>query len=405
MLKGLTYRVWDTVWCSPSAILWGGDTTITYDAYRLLPTQVTDPAGLTTQATYDYRVLQPQEVTEPDGNRTAYTFTPLGLLERTAVMGKAGENVGDTLDAPGTRLVYDFLAFTERRQPISVRTMKRVHHVSETDIPQPERDETIESMEYSDGFGRLLQTRTQAEDVRFGDPIFGDAGLPAEQPGNGDAVGRQRAASDPPNVVVSGWQIYDNKGRVVKKYEPFFAIGWDYAPPQDKERGQKVKMFYDPRGQVIRTVNPDGSEQHMIYGIPNKLDDPPLDRRDTAKFSPTPWEMYTYDVNDNAGRTHPGIAEGFQQHWNTPASAEVDALGRTIKTVARNGLDPATDWYTTRSAYDIRGNLLTVTDALGRVAFRHVYDLANRPLRSDSLDAGIRRSVLDAAGNVVDGAR
>ena len=27
-------------------------------------------------------------------------------------------------------------------------------------------------------------------------------------------------------------------------------------------------MFYDPRGQVIRTVNPDGSEQRVIYGVP-----------------------------------------------------------------------------------------------------------------------------------------
>jgi hypothetical protein len=33
-------------------------------------------------------------------------------------------------------------------------------------------------------------------------------------------------------------------------------------------------MFYDPRGQVIRTVNPDGSEQRVIYGIPESLSQP-----------------------------------------------------------------------------------------------------------------------------------
>ena len=32
-------------------------------------------------------------------------------------------------------------------------------------------------IEYSDGFGRRLQTRSQAEDTVFGDPVFGDAGL------------------------------------------------------------------------------------------------------------------------------------------------------------------------------------------------------------------------------------
>ena len=145
-------------------------------------------------------------------------------------MGKVGESVGDTLEVPGSRLVYDFLAFAERRQPVSVRTIKRVHHVNETDVPLPERDETIESVEYSDGFGRLLQSRTQAEDITFGHPVFGDSGLLADQVAAvGEAVGQQRAASDVPRVVVSGWQIYDNKGRVVEKYEPFFSTGFAHA--------------------------------------------------------------------------------------------------------------------------------------------------------------------------------
>ena len=72
----------------------------------------------------------------------------------------------------------------------------------------------------------------------------------------------------PLNVIVSGSQVYDNKGRVVEKYEPFFAVGLDYAPPSDAQFGQKATMFYDSRGQVIRTLNPDGSEQRVIYGIP-----------------------------------------------------------------------------------------------------------------------------------------
>ncbi len=378
----------------------GRDTTIAYDGYDFLPTQVTDPAGLMTQASYDYRVLQPREVTGPNGNRSAYTFTPLGLLAGTAIMGKTGEDVGDTLETPGTRLEYDFLAYAEDGQPISVRTIQRVHHVHDTDVPSPEREETIESVEYSDGFGRLLQTRTQAEDETFGDPVFGQAVLPADQSDAAGTlapvVGQPRDPGDPPNVVVSGWQIYDNKGRVVEKYEPFFASGWDHIPPVEAQLGQKVTQFYDPRGQVIRAVNPDGSEGRVIYGVPADLADP-------EDFAPTPWELYSYDANDNAGRSHPADSAGFQNHWNTPSSAVVDALGRTVESVERNGPDPAADWYTTRSSYDIRGNLLTVTDALGRLAFQHVYDLADNPLRIENIDAGVRRTVLDAAGNTVEG--
>lgn len=400
----------------------GRDTKIAYDQlYNLLPKEVTLPkeasasVELKTTVDYDYRVLQPSEVTDSNGNHTRFAFTPLGLLKETWVLGNPTETEGDR-QRPSVSMEYDFLAFEnsppEDRQPISVRTVRQVHHDTETDVPLPQRDETITTVEYSDGFGRLLQTRTQAEDIVFSmvspvsgkrDDTFGNQVLPVEQPApGGDAVGHPVA--DPvktPRVVVSGWQTYDNKGRVVEKYEPFFSEGWNYAPPTDAQLGQKATMFYDPRGQTIRTVNPDGSEQRVIYGVSGTIVAPDLTKPDV--FEPTPWETYTYDANDSAGRTHPTASTSYQGHRNTPASAVVDALGRTVETVERNGPNPATDWYVTRSTYDIRGNLLTVTDPLGRDAFQHVYDLANRPLRVESIDAGTRRSVLDAAGNVIEG--
>lgn len=254
------------------------DTSITYDEYDLLPVAVIDPLGLTSSAIYNYRVLQPREVIDPNGNRTAYSFTPLGLMASTAILGKEGESTGDSFAIPSTRLEYDFLAFEERQQPISVRTIQREHHVNEIDVPESERGNTIETIEYSDGFGRLLQTRTQAEDFTFGDTAFGNEVLPREQEDEiatrEDVIGRRLNESEPINVIVSGWQIYDNKGQVVEQYEPFYDQGWDYALPQEEQYGQKVTMFYDPRGQVIRTVNPDGSEQRVIYGVPEDLTNP-----------------------------------------------------------------------------------------------------------------------------------
>ena len=386
----------------------GRDTTIEYDEpgrpYRLLPTKVTDPVGLTTQAKYDYRVLQPQEVIDSNNNRATVTFTPLGLLASTFVKDKGNE--GDQ-NRPGVLMEYGFLAFAnsppENRQPIFVRSLRQIHHDTETDVALPKRDETITTVEYSDGFGRLLQTRTQAEEVLFGDRTFGGGILPINQNDEAgtrrDVVAQENTDPNNPNVVVSGWQIYDNKGRVVEKYEPFFSTGWSFIAPTDAQKGQKVAMFYDPRGQVIRTLNPDGSEQRVIYGIPENLSQP-------DRFKPTPWEAYTYDANDlatlsNSPAGTPLINAAPTTHHFTPASIEIDALGRTIKAVERNGSDPK-DWYTTRSTYDIRGNVLTVTDALSRVAFQHVYDLANRKLKIDSIDAGVRRIVLDALGNPVE---
>jgi RHS repeat-associated protein len=377
----------------------GNDTTIIYDGpYHLLPRQTTDAVGLSMSAEYDYRVLQPRQTTDANGNRRAVSFSPLGLVTAVAVMGKEGEQAGDTLKAPGARMEYDFFAFVDRGQPVFVRSIVREHHGAETDTPLPKRGETIETVEYSDGFGRLLQTRTQAEDVLFGDPNFGGGVLPADQSTDArDAVGRRRAdVKTPPNVIVSGWQVYDNKGRVVEKYEPFFDAGWDYAAPRDRQYGQQVTTFYDPRGQAIRTLNPDGSEQRVIYGVPVYLANPEL-------FTPTPWEAYTYDANDLAplckGPDGAPLADAAPAtHHFTPSSIVVDALGRTIQAVARNGSNRS-DWFKTSSTYDIRGNVISVSDALNRVAFRYTYDLADRPWRIESIDAGLRRVVLNAMGN------
>ena len=170
---------------------------VAYDNFEFLPVRVTDAAGIFVQATYDYRVFQPAEVTDPNGNQSHFTYSPLGLLESSFVSGK-DKTEGDQ-ERAGVRMEYGFLAFEnsspEKRQPIFVRTISHIHHDTELDVPLPERDETITTVEYSDGFGRLLQTRTQGEDVRFGDEHFGggETVLPAKQsdgPG-GDVVGRR----------------------------------------------------------------------------------------------------------------------------------------------------------------------------------------------------------------------
>ena len=233
----------------------GNDSTVGYDAFRLLPETVVDPVGLTVRADNDYRVLKPRQVTDENGNRRAVRFTPLGLVGSASVMGKPGEAVGDTEADPGVRYAYDLQAFAERGLPVSVRSTTREHHATDTDLPLPQRDATVTVVEYSDGFARLVQTRRQAEDVRFGDPVLGGAILPADQATPaGDTAGRARADGAPPNVVVSGLQVYDNKGQVVERYQPFFATGLDYQAAS--ALGQKATTFYDPRGQVVRTAYP-----------------------------------------------------------------------------------------------------------------------------------------------------
>jgi hypothetical protein len=206
---------------------------VSYDGYALLPVRTTDALGHQTTARYDYRVLHARLVTDPNRNRTAYGYSALGLLQETALLGKFGAGEGDVKTeaatpaqvpeyVPSTWLAYNFHAFDDGGQPARVKTVQREQHYAVSPA-----SETLVKVEYSDGFGRLLQTRAQAEDVLFGDTTFGDSSLPADvsvpnQP-NAPAVGVRNADPANPNVVVSGWQVYDNKGRVVEKYEPFFS--------------------------------------------------------------------------------------------------------------------------------------------------------------------------------------
>ena len=151
-------------------------------------------------------------------------------------------------------------------------------------------------------------------------------------------------------------------------------------------------MFYDPRGQVIRTVNPDGSEQRVVFGVPD-------DSERSGRFEPTPWEAYTYDANDNAGRTHPDASTSYRHHWNTPASVEVDALGRTIADGRAQRAGPGDRLV--HHPLDLRhpGTCSPSPTPWAAWPSSYVYDLADAPLRIDSIDAGVRRTVLDAAGN------
>jgi RHS repeat-associated protein len=395
--KGLPLNMWD---------VFDNKATIEYDSYQLLPVLVTDPLEMQTSADYDYRVMQPHRVTDANQNSSAFAFTPLGLMHKTALLGKDDASEGDTLDVPGVLLEYDLFAFSNNGEPVWVKTTQRVHHINAdylSTLPTEEQSATIVAVEYSDGFGRQLQTRTQAEDMLFLEDdapetgALGSSRLPADQEDdNENAVGTLGAD----NVVVSGAKRYNNKGKVVEQWEPYFATGWlchsglDPESP-DLRPGQRVRIYYDALGRPQRTLNPDGTEQRVVYGVPNALNTP-------GSFKASPWERYSYDANDLAPLTHPSDTSVPSAHHWTPKSEVIDALGRTVKTTEHNAhYDADEEEYQSvvmRYAYDIKGQLLVVTDPLNRACFTHKYDTAGNNLWTEHLDSGEKKLVVDAQG-------
>ena len=80
----------------------------------------TEQPGIMALSTAPTGWVRATYVTDSNANRTAVTYTPGGLVAATAVMGKTGETIGDTVDVPGLVFSYDLFAFVERQEPASV---------------------------------------------------------------------------------------------------------------------------------------------------------------------------------------------------------------------------------------------------------------------------------------------
>ncbi|MHA7291289.1 SpvB/TcaC N-terminal domain-containing protein [Arthrobacter sp. MDT3-24] len=431
----------------------GQDAFVDFDANDLLMTEARDALGnrVTVDAN-DYRVLQPRLVRDPNRNRTEVAFDTLGMVVGTAVMGKPlpAPVEGDTLTgfvvdltqaqldslfdaadphatAPGllgdatTRIVYDLDRFRRTRQanpndptkwqPAFAATLARETHISAPLPPQGLRIQV--SFSYSDGFGREIQKKIQAEPgpVVEGGPI---ASL---------------------RWVGSGWTIFNNKGKPVRQFEPFFSSAHDYE--FGVMAGVSPVLFYDPAGRVIATLQPNHTYQKVVFD---------------------PWQQTTYDVNDTCApsdqqsgdpRTDPDIggyvkeyfktrpatwqtwharrignalgtdernaAERAAAHSDTPTTAHYDALGRTFLTVARNrivcpghDLNGTEESFATRVELDIEGNQRAVRDSvqqagdpLGRIVRRYAYDLLGSRIHQASQEAGARWMLNDVTGKPI----
>jgi RHS repeat-associated protein len=397
----------------------GNDAVVTYDGYDLLLVSTLDAVGNSTSAAHDYRVLQPELITDPNGNRTEARFDALGMLAGTAVCGKAtGVTEGDSFDtftvdlAPTditaffdstnpiplavsnlgtatTRILYDF-----DRVPVCAASIARETHVSDlvSDLAQGGQTAVQLQFVYSGGFGREAQTKVQAE------------------PGPLDLSDPNSPLANP-RWVGTGEKIYNNKGKPVRQYEPFFSA----APQFGIEKwGVSGTLFYDPVERVIATLHPNNTYekavfdpwQQTIYDVNDTVTFDPKTDPDVGAYSselpdseylPT-W--YTPRANGGLGPDEQDAATKAANHANTPAVAHLDTLGRTFLAIADNGKDQNGNDQTfqTRSVLDIEGNQREVIDALDRTVMRYDYDVLGTRIHQASMEAGERWMLNDAGG-------
>jgi RHS repeat-associated protein len=433
------------------------DACVDLDGDDLLPVETRDALGNRVTVVNDYRVLQPRLSIDANQNRQEVAFDILGLVAGTAQMGKAlpAAVEGDTLlgfsadlsqvelddffaatdphvPAPAllqnatTRVVYDVNRFqrTQRAHPNDptqwrppcAATLERETHVSAALPPQGLKIRI--AFAYADGFGREIQKKVQAESgpLVTGGPMI------------------------TPRWTASGWTIFNNKGKPVHQYEPFFSGTHDFE--FGAISGVSSILFYDPVDRVVATLHPNHSYEKVVFDS---------------------WQSTTYDVNDTCAprgaqtgdpRTDPDIrgyvaryfanlpagptdplwqtwyaqraggalgpreqaaAERAAAHSDTPTTVHHDALGRAVLTMTRNrvvcpghDLDGTEETLPTRVDLDIRGNrrvmhdgIQQAADSLGRIVSRFAYDLLGNLLHEINMEAGARWILTDAVGRVI----
>jgi len=399
----------------------GNFATTRSDPYVLLALETNDAVGNRMLAEQDYRVLQPFRLTDPNGNRAEVAFDTLGFVAGSAVLGKASEALGDSLTgfaanlspeqrlgflvdpltqaAPllgsaTTRIVYDLDRFRRERQPVCASMLTRETHASD---PMPAGGLKVQlSLSYSDGFGREVQKKIPAEPgpVVDGGPVVS------------------------PRWVGSGWTIFNNKGKPVRQFEPFFDD--THALRFDQRVGVSPTVCYDPLERVVATLRPDHTWEKVVFDpwqqatwdvndtvlIENPKDD--LDvgglfaGLDTADYLPT-W--YAARQGGDLGAAEQAAALKTAVHAASPSIAHADALGRPFLTIAHNrferGGQTIDEVYATRVVLDIENNQREVVDANDRVVMRYDFDMLGTRVRSTSMEAGERWLLHDVVGQPV----
>lgn len=351
----------------------GNLTTIGYDTTGLFVASVEGPLGSTVVADTDYRTLAPWRLTDPNGNRVEVASDALGRVVAVAVRGKAAESVGDTLADPTETYEYVITAWSSLGTPNYVHHRARKQHGGTPDWQ--------EARTYSDGSGAIAMVKAQAE--------------PGDYP-RLDGSGEVELAHSSDRWIASGKTVVNNKGSVVKQYEPFFADGPAYQDePAIVKWGVTAIVHYDPVGRPLRTDFPDGSYTRTDHAVWRQQ---AWDQHDTLSDPDNEWRL----ARESLSGSHPDrqAYEAALVHADTPSRVYLDVLGRPFLSVAHNKTAASSSdaYYETRTQLDIEGQPLSITDALGRTCQTYAHSMTGRPVADSNIDAGARQVLSTVLG-------
>ena len=313
------------------------DTTIAYDTHTLYPATITNAKNQDSEYEYDYRFGVVAKETDPNGMKKETTLDALGRVVeiRTTDPGLST-----------SQAVIRTYSYNTTSIPNSV-TATAVFDPDAT----PAADGESDVITYLDGFGRVIQVRTEAEG---------------------------------PNQYVRNNFMYDERGNVQKEMLPVFSPGSSFQSISGNEKN--TRFDYDPMNRITAITNPVGTTATVYDQWEQQVTNPNGNRKDyvfDARRNLAEVREYLGTTAHSTIYNHDGLGNLLRI---TDAKANVremtyDLLGRRLSLQDLHTSNDTT-FGTWTFSYDENGNLSSQTDPKGQT-IDYTYDQLDRILTED----------------------
>ena len=383
-------------------------TDYTYDPFLLYVQKVVDPFGNTFSiSSFDYQFLYPITVIDINENESSVLLDPLGFVIATAEKGtQAGQNVGFADLKSYTPLSNaQIIAILEQPNAFMGMEIANVFHYNLNSWKEdkiPPHFVTIVRNDFSIGGA---STASYQIDIEYRDGFNRDLQHKIYYDGNNE-------------WLTSGTVRYDDKGQVIKKFEPYFDPNYQFGLI---EEGVSLTLYYDALGRGVLTRTQEGFYEKTLFGTLNQkgtiaVYNGYLNKKLYANigvFAPNVWSSLSYDKNDSlkdssyvpvkGENIDPDAFNHALLFANTPFEHIEDSMGRVVQSEqlnVSNENEKNLNYFT----FDILGNELTSADqrlqSKGVNNFECSYDLNRKVAKEIAVDAGIKWILHNVVGDI-----
>jgi YD repeat-containing protein len=306
----------------------GRVTTIEYDpTYHTFPVRTTNALLQSVMQDIDPATGAVLSKTDPNGNRVTFTYDVFHRLTKKVLPY-------DSVATPTEYLTYTI----DGAAPEQVRVSK---------LETSGGSAYLDSYQFVDGFGSLIQQKTETE-------------------------------SSAQQIAIN--YFYDERGRVAKQSNPQFVLSSaQYSAASKAAPG--VSYAYDPVSRPIRVTNADGTFRERVFNhwVVSEYDENGHQKRYIFNAKQHPLTIEEYNGSEPYVTTYGynlfGNLTKIVDHFGNATEYAYDSLGRKIAATDRN----LGSWM---YAYDRVGNVISQTDGNGRTIVTQ-YDALNRKLKED----------------------